>query len=53
MKGGTSGPVILLDDPEGSLLVTKQSGDTPHFGQLSPSELQRVTDWIKAGAPEK
>ena len=53
MKGGQDGPVIVAGDPVASLLIKKQSGDTPHFGQLSLTELQQVTDWIKAGAPEK
>jgi hypothetical protein len=53
MKGGNNGPVIVPGDPASSLLIEKQSGATPHFGQLSPSELQLVTDWIKAGAPDK
>jgi mono/diheme cytochrome c family protein len=53
MKGGQDGAVIVPGDPEGSLLIKQQNGTTPHFGQLKPSELQLVTDWIKAGAPEK
>jgi mono/diheme cytochrome c family protein/nitrate/TMAO reductase-like tetraheme cytochrome c subunit len=53
LQGGASGPIIVSGDPENSLLIQKQSGATPHFGQLKPSELQLVTDWIKAGAPEK
>jgi cytochrome c5 len=53
MKGGKDGPVIVPGDPAGSLLIKKQSAAQPHFGQLKPSELQLVTDWIKAGAPEK
>ena len=52
MKGGKDGPVIAPGDPTNSLLIKKQSGATPHFGQLSATELQLVTDWIKAGAPE-
>ncbi|MGE5223292.1 MAG: NapC/NirT family cytochrome c [Omnitrophica WOR_2 bacterium] len=52
MKGSSSGPVIKPGDPKGSLLVQKQSGDQPHFGQLSPDELQQVIDWISAGALE-
>ncbi len=39
-------PAVFLIEP-------KQSGAQPHFGQLKPSELQLVTDWIKAGALEK
>jgi mono/diheme cytochrome c family protein len=53
MKGGNSGSIIVPGDPEGSLLIQKQSGATPHFGQLSASELQLVADWIEAGSPEK
>jgi nitrate/TMAO reductase-like tetraheme cytochrome c subunit len=51
LKGGKDGPVIVPGDPANSLLIKKQS--VQHFGQLSASELQLVTDWIKAGAPEK
>jgi mono/diheme cytochrome c family protein len=53
LAGGDSGPAILPGDPENSLLVQKQSGEQPHFGQLSPQELEQVVEWIKAGAPEK
>ena len=38
---------------ENSLLVQKQSGEQPHFGQLSPEELDLVIQWITSGAPEK
>ncbi|MEW5869799.1 MAG: NapC/NirT family cytochrome c [Chloroflexota bacterium] len=53
MQGGQNGPVVLPGDVENSLLVQKQSGDLPHFGQLTPEELQTVIQWIQAGAPEK
>jgi nitrate/TMAO reductase-like tetraheme cytochrome c subunit len=53
MQGSVNGPVIIPGDANGSLLVQKQSGATPHFGQLAPEELQLVIDWINAGAPEK
>jgi nitrate/TMAO reductase-like tetraheme cytochrome c subunit len=52
LDGGTSGPAIVPGDPDSSLLVQKQTADTPHFGQLSPQELELVIDWIEAGAPE-
>jgi mono/diheme cytochrome c family protein len=52
MQGGDSGPVILSGDPHGSLLVQKQSGEQPHFGQLTSEELELVVQWIAAGAPE-
>jgi nitrate/TMAO reductase-like tetraheme cytochrome c subunit len=53
MKGSESGAVVVPNDPDGSLLVQKQSGDQPHFGQLSPDELELLITWINAGAPEK
>lgn len=52
MSGGVDGPVIVPGDPDGSLLVQKQQADLPHFGQLSPDELDLVIRWITAGAPE-
>ena len=51
LEGGLSGPAVFPGDPQGSLLVQKQSGSTPHFGQLSQSQLQLVIDWVAAGAP--
>jgi hypothetical protein len=53
MKGSVNGPVIIAGDAANSPLVQKQSGPTPHFGQLTPEELSLVIDWINAGAPEK
>jgi mono/diheme cytochrome c family protein len=51
LRGGNDGPVIIPGDPENSILVQKQSGDMPHFGQLTPEELDVVIQWIQAGAP--
>ncbi len=53
MSGSDNGPVIQAGDPQTSKLIQKQSGSEPHFGQLSPAELELVISWIKAGAPEK
>ncbi|MBI4771434.1 MAG: hypothetical protein HY784_13755 [Chloroflexi bacterium] len=53
MAGSTTGPVIAPGDAENSLLVGKQSGAQPHFGQLTPEELTLVKEWITANAPEK
>jgi hypothetical protein len=53
MQGSTNGPVIVPGDPDSSLLVEKQSGQKPHFGQLSPEELDTVIQWIESGAIEK
>jgi hypothetical protein len=44
---------VVPGDPQGSLLVQKQSQDQPHFGQFTPDELDLVIAWIEAGAPEK
>jgi mono/diheme cytochrome c family protein len=52
MAGGQSGPAVVPGDPENSLLMIVQTGDTPHFSQLSPQELDLVIQWIEAGAPE-
>jgi hypothetical protein len=53
MQGGSSGPAITPGDPQGSLLVQKQSQEQAHFGQFTPEELDLIIQWIKAGAPEK
>ena len=53
MAGSQNGPVIIPGDPENSLLIQKQTAEPPHFGQFSPEELELVTQWIGAGAPEK
>jgi len=53
MQGGTSGPVINPGDAKGSLLVQKQAGELPHFGQLTPEELSILIEWINEGAKEK
>ena len=51
MQGGVSGEVILPGDPNASLLIEKQlAGDHP--GQLTPDEIQQISDWIADGAPE-
>jgi Zn finger protein HypA/HybF involved in hydrogenase expression len=53
MKGSLNGAVIIPGDAEGSLLVQKQSGPQNHFGQFSPEELNKIKEWINAGALEK
>ncbi len=52
MQGSVHGAVILPGNPQGSLLVQKQSASQAHFGQLTPDELQSVIEWILLGAPE-
>jgi mono/diheme cytochrome c family protein len=53
MKGSQNGAVIVPKDPQNSVLIQKQSGEEPHFGQLNPDELEQVIEWISNGAPEK
>lgn len=50
LEGSVSGAVIQPGDPEASLLIQKQTGDQPHFGQFTASELELVREWIDAGA---
>jgi cytochrome b subunit of formate dehydrogenase len=52
LVGGNSGPAIIPNDPDNSILVQKQSAGN-HPGQLTIDELNQVIAWIKAGAPEK
>jgi hypothetical protein len=52
MAGGISGPAVVPGEPNTSLLITRQASGN-HPGQLSPDELQRVVEWIEAGALEK
>ena len=52
LEGGESGPAVIPGDAQNSLVVIKYSGDIPHFGKLSQSELDLVTEWIMSGAPE-
>jgi cytochrome b subunit of formate dehydrogenase len=51
MAGGASGPAISPGDAAASLLIKKVK-DTIHPGKFSPEELQVISDWINAGAPE-
>ena len=52
MTGSDNGPVIIPGDAAESRLIQVQSGEKPHFGQLSPEELDLITQWIESGAPE-
>lgn len=52
LKGGKSGPAIVPNDPDKSVLLqVQQKGGHP--GQLSQEEIDRFIAWIKAGAPEQ
>ncbi len=52
-KGGDSGPVVVAGNPEESLLlqaVRHEGLEMPPGKKLSDSEIQNVTEWIRAGA---
>ena len=56
LKGGDSGPAIVLSDPEKSLLIraVHQTGDLkmpPKGAKLTADEIQTLSDWIRMGAP--
>jgi len=51
MHGGTSGPAIIPQDPDRSLIIKKMSAGG-HPAQLTSEELERVRQWIMQGAPE-
>ncbi len=52
MKGGLSAPDIVASNPEKSLLYTYVRDGVMPFGgpPLSASDVQKISDWIKAGA---
>src|SRR5207245_9038979 len=60
LRGGKSGPAMLLGNSAGSLIVRKmQSGDMPPKKGLldagvkpvTPAEIEEISRWIDAGAP--
>ena len=50
MAGGSSGPVVVPGDPEGSRIVEVLQGE--HYAKLSEAELDLLIEWIANGAPE-
>lgn len=61
LKGGKSGPAIVLGNPEQSLLLKRiHAGEMPPNKRLlevsvkpmSADEIERLATWIKLGAPE-
>ncbi len=51
LAGGTSGPAIVPGDPGASTVMVVQSAGG-HPGQLDDDQLNRISAWIAAGAPE-
>ena len=61
LRGGKSGPAIVLSKPEESLLIKKvRAGQMPPRDRLvevsvkpiEPAEIDTIAKWIAAGAPE-
>ena len=61
LKGGKSGPAIVLGKPEDSLVIKRiQAGEMPPKQKLivvgvkpvTPGETQKIAKWIAQGAPE-
>jgi hypothetical protein len=53
MAGGKDGLAVVPGNPQGSLIIQKQTAAQPHFYQLGAQELDLISQWIAAGAPEK
>ncbi|WP_437187560.1 PSD1 and planctomycete cytochrome C domain-containing protein [Planctomicrobium sp. SH668] len=54
--GGTSGPAVIANDAEGSLLVAAINYKDPNLQmppdqKLSDAEIALITEWIQRGAP--
>ena len=57
LKGGDNGPVVVPGAPEKSLLIKAVTYKDlqlkmPPTGKLSDDEIQRLTAWVKMGAPD-
>lgn len=54
MAGGRGGAMVIAGDPDGSPLVQYLTGQRkprmPKGGKLADADIQKVKDWIKAGA---
>ena len=53
LTGGKDGPALIAGDVAGSLIIQRQTESAPHFGQMLDDEIEAMTAWIAAGAPEK
>ena len=50
MQGSDNGDVIVPGDSVNSLIVQVQQSQTPHFGQLTNTQLELLIAWIDTGA---
>jgi mono/diheme cytochrome c family protein len=53
LAGGDSGPAVVPGKPDESLILERQGGPRPHFGQVLQDELLALRAWIEAGAPQE
>ncbi len=59
LNSGASGPTIIPGDPDNSRLVQSLVGTHPDgvvmppSVSMSPSDIQKIIDWVAAGAPER
>ncbi|MDH3247579.1 MAG: c-type cytochrome [Acidimicrobiia bacterium] len=59
MTTGTNGPTIIPGDPDNSRLVQSMVGTHPEGVVMPPSvtmsaaDIQKIIDWVAAGAPER
>jgi nitrate/TMAO reductase-like tetraheme cytochrome c subunit/mono/diheme cytochrome c family protein len=52
LAGGDTGPGVVPEDLDASLIYTRQTEDTDHYFQLTDDEIALVEEWILAGALE-
>ncbi len=52
LAGGNSGPGIVPGDLDASWIYFRQTESTPHYVQLDEGQLELLSEWILAGAPE-
>src|SRR4029079_12313621 len=55
LRGGKSGPALVPGDPDKSLIIeairqTRPTLKMPKGGRLKPSEVDALTEWVRAGA---
>ncbi len=53
LAGGKNGPVVDMGNPDGSLLIQRQSEAAAHAGQVLAEELEALRNWVEAGLPQE
>ena len=44
--------IVIVGDAESSWIVVRQTEEQPHYGQLTPEQLEVLIEWINSGASE-